>query len=134
MSLTIFANEMRNIAAALTQNIPAMQREVAVNVVDFVANATPVDTGQASGNWKTTIGVPTSAWDQGGSSGPGKSMADVRNALRTLSIGQTVCIANNVPYIVKLNNGYSAQAPSLFVELATANALAQLGRYNLLIR
>ncbi len=36
--------------------------------------------------------------------------------------GKEIFISNNVPYIGRLNNGHSAQAPSGFVEMAVRRA------------
>lgn len=83
-----------------------------------VVLATPVDTGRARGNWDVSIGgsskEPTDNIDQSGSNtiARGRAVAESRKP------GQSVHIANNLPYIAKLNEGSSAQAPKLFVEQA----------------
>lgn len=133
MSLTIFATEITGLANAIPRNIARMQREMALAVVEHVANSTPVDTGQASGNWKTSIGGPDTSFTPGPSS-PIQSYQDAHRVLGSLAMGQDVHITNNVPYIALLNNGYSNQAPSLFVETSIVSAIAQLGNYNILIR
>lgn len=130
-TLNIFATNMQRMAAQVPQNIVRMQREIALDVVEHVSQGTPVDSGQASGNWKTRIGSPETGYDPGPSAGPPKSYAEAQAALANLQHGQDVYITNNVPYIGLLNAGYSQQAPSLFVETAIVSAIAAIGRYNI---
>lgn len=132
-TLTIFAQNMRALAGNIERNSIELQRRVAVQVVDLVANATPVLTGQASGNWKTTVGAVNTAWDQGPNS-PTTSIANAVAALGGLQIGQRINITNNVPYIIDLNNGSSQKAPAAFVESSIIIAMRQVGTFNLLIR
>ena len=132
-TLNVFATSMRNMANAVPHRIAALQREVALNVVEHVANTTPIDTGQASGNWKTAIGAPDLSWTPGPSA-PLQSYSEAQRVLRGLSHGQDVYITNNVPYIALLNAGYSLQAPSLFVETAIVSAIAQMGQFNIVVR
>lgn len=132
-TLTVFAQNMNQLAAAVQQNIPKMMRGVAEAVVDSVANSTPQLTGQAAGNWKTTVGSPSSAWDQGPNS-PSTSLADAAAALSTLREGQVIYISNNVPYIVDLNQGSSAKAPAGFVEMSVMSGVHVAGNFNLLVR
>lgn len=131
--MRIFANAMNQLASNVARNIPKMVKEVATAVVTDVATATPVDTGQAAGNWITTIGAPSTAYLPGNSSAQ-VSIGMVGPALASLRDGQVVHITNNVPYIIELNNGHSQQAPALFVEGATLRAMVALGRYNILVR
>lgn len=132
MSLSVFATAMHSMAASVPGNIVNMQRGVALAVVEHVSQATPVDTGQAAGNWKTSLGSANSSWDQGPNVST-RSYADAKKVLATLSHGQDIYISNNVPYIALLNAGYSNQAPSLFVETSIVSAIAQLGLYRLIV-
>ena len=130
-TLTIFANEITRLAGTVQANIPKMQKEAALAIVTEVAYATPVDTGQASGNWLTTVG-PSSAPYTEGPSNPDASINNVMPALSSLGMGQEVHITNDVPYIIELNNGRSEQAEAGFVEMAAEHALHILGRYDIL--
>lgn len=132
-TLSIFAQEMDKLAGIVETNVVKLHRAVAEEVVEFVANATPVKTGQAAGNWQTTINTPSSSWTAGNSSAA-EAIAQAREALTSLAIGQTVYISNNVPYIVELNQGSSAQAPAGFVELSTLSAMNVAGNFNLLVK
>ena len=133
-NLHVFAQEINQLGQTILDNVVKLQKQVAVDVVDYVAGATPIKTGQASANWKTTINAPSSAWDMGATGGPSVSMAEVRSALAALREGQVVHIVNNVPYIGELNNGSSTQAPQNFVEVAAMSALQRSQNFNLLTR
>lgn len=119
-------------AYVVRTNIPRMQKKAAAIVVTEVAYGTPIDTGQAAGNWITTVDQPASNFIKGGST-PSASVARVQPALAGLKMGQTIHIVNNAPYIHLLNQGRSQQAPALFVEAATLKAIQSLARYNILV-
>jgi hypothetical protein len=130
-TLTIFAKDMRAISGNVQRKMIELQRTVAIRVVENVATATPVLTGQAAGNWKTEVNGFASNWDMGPNS-PTTSIANAVSALGGLRNNQVINITNNVPYIIELNNGSSAKAPAAYVETAVLNALTIMNRFNLL--
>ncbi len=105
-------------------------------MLDVVANlsaapqegGTPVDTGWARANWLPSVGASISS--------PAGSREDnVEGAVAAKKIGLTsvlgyrlgmgnVYVTNNVPYILKLNDGHSGQAASGFVQAAIIKAVA----------
>ena len=129
-----FAERMNAIAKKFGDNASETVRRAAI-AADYVAvNATPVDTGRARANWRVGIGNPVLTYneddfDQGGG-------ATVRNNESVISLWEVgkgpIFISNNVPYIVPLDRGSSAQAPSGMSSLAIQAARAQLGSARLL--
>lgn len=116
-------------------------------VLDIVANlvrapsegGTPVDTGWARANWIPVIGSSTSRrvnrpGDDNQTRGAavilaGQQQSAVATVAATyrLSMGK-VYILNNVPYILKLDQGHSKQAPKGFVRRSIEKAvLVDLG-------
>jgi len=94
-------------------------RKVAVKVSSSLIFATPVDTGRARSNWYATISSPTNkinneTRDKSGANAIARNNAVISNA----KINNDIFITNNLPYIGKLNDGHSAQAPAGFVEKA----------------
>ena len=100
---------------ALTEEISSSIKAVAINILNGVSVATPVDQGRARANWM--VGVKT----------PDLSVSESTNFNATLSEGiskingsgrdiSTFYINNTLPYIVPLNEGSSTQAPAKFVE------------------
>ncbi len=106
-------------------------------VLDVVANlqaapaegGTPVDTGWARANWVPNIGTPIdtvagSRAEAEAGSLSGDSAAGVARVVTRyqLSMG-AVYITNNVPYILKLDQGHSKQAPKGFVRRGIVKAI-----------
>ena len=88
----------------------------ALNVHQRIVQKTPVDTGRARSNWLPSIGSPAT-----GTVGVSRSLAvQARRVFNKKSVpfGTNLYIANNLPYIERLNQGYSKQAPMHFVEMA----------------
>lgn len=94
-------------------------RATSLNVLRLVVFATPVDSGAARGNWFVSP-----------SSTANRSIDESRRAGEAISEGSqnvakvevikypTITISSNLPYIERLNNGWSDQAPAKFIELA----------------
>jgi hypothetical protein len=113
-----FARQIRITGKAVEQNATSMLRRVAVAVDRTVVFATPVDTGRARANWQAQIGSPAS-----GTVPPTTAEASVAAAqavINNAKPGDTIHLTNNLPYIGKLNDGWSAQAPANFVQEAVA--------------
>jgi hypothetical protein len=91
-----------------------------------VTIATPVDTGRARLGWNCSVGSPDLTVPP-----PGKYELDSTRAERVFTVqavsnADSIYISNAVPYIGKLNDGWSSQAPARFVELCFTNAVDKL--------
>lgn len=85
---------------------------------------TPVDTGHARAGWIPSVGSPNVTEVVGTDSSA--HQAGVAQVL-TFKLGAGVLwIASAVPYIRRLNEGHSKQAPALFVEAAIDRALVTI--------
>jgi hypothetical protein len=125
---------MRRRAKQVEANVPKVVREVALGITQTVVSATPVDTGRARSNWQVDIGsasrgvLPAFAAGEGGSTSGANSQAALeraRTVIETYDAGDgEIHITNNLPYIARLNEGSSAQAPAGFVEQAVQEAAA----------
>lgn len=85
---------------------------------------TPVDTGWARASWIPSIGKPASG--TGGTEDAISSAQSQMGAMLLLTWKPEkgpVYISNNVPYISRLNDGHSHQAPAGFVEAAVDRVL-----------
>jgi hypothetical protein len=100
--------------------IVQITRMIGLEVLKRVILKTPVDTGRARGNWFVAIGSPSSAAN-GNPDKPGQTTIDAGSAVITgLTEAQAVWITNNLPYIGRLENGYSQQAPAGMVAVTMA--------------
>lgn len=132
-SLRQFAGLIRIIGRRVEQNSDALTRKVALAVDAAVVMATPVDTGRARSNWQVALDVapegtrePYSPGEEGSTSGPNAQAAidQGKQVIGSYTTGKTIHITNNLPYIGRLNDGHSAQAPSGFVEKAVIVGVA----------
>lgn len=89
-----------------------------------IARATPVKSGRARGNWNISVDTVN------GSTTENTEAPNLLNAAASVAsfvIGKVIYISNNLPYIKRLNDGYSKQAPANFVETGVALAKRQVG-------
>lgn len=119
-----FSQRIRNIAGQINTNSDRVTRQCALAVDGSVVIATPVDTGRARANWIVNIDGPSTTIVQEPASpaqGARQALDQGRATIATYQKGQAIHITNNLPYIGRLNDGYSAQAPENFV-LEAVNA------------
>lgn len=113
----------------------AISDEIAGLLVDFssemdrnLVRKTPVDTGKARANWQWQTGgpedFPEGVLNQ--TSRPITQQPNFRIRKARILAGDDILAANNVPYIGRLNDGYSAQAPRKFVEMAIDEAILEI--------
>lgn len=107
-----------SIADDIQDEINKETRIVGLTLLRLVVKATPVDTGRARGNWFVSVGTPF------------RGISEDRKASSAITEGNnvigsavnisypTITLSNNLPYIERLNDGHSQQAPAKFVELA----------------
>lgn len=130
---------MNRTAEAFVADATEYQNELITHFVAEVARNTPVDTGKAKSNWVVSLGsafggirAAFSPFLSRYKGGAGGSTAETRNqagvtwsaasVLAGNKDGQDVYITNNLPYIQRLNEGWSKQAPAGFVEAAIVEA------------
>ena len=112
--------------------------KITLDVTANLVEATPVDTGWARANWVPSVGQRSRRPAQ---SFPGRTpSAFVQTAAAKQSVGQAqavgyklergrVFVSNNVDYILRLNDGYSRQAPAGFVQRAIRKAVTMARRF-----
>ncbi len=103
------------------QDVIALALNIHGRLVDNPPEGTPVDTGWASANWWVTVGQTATAND--GSKGEVESQkaqqaAGLTDLLSWEPSKGVIYITNNVPYINRLNNGWSQQSAAGFVDKA----------------
>lgn len=125
-----FAKKMRAWADDIPKQVNEVKRQAAREIVLAIVPATPVRTGQARSNYFTTNGeANTSITATGPFTQDGyQSIARAQVAFNGAKPGVPMHITNNLPYIGRLNDGYSSQAPANFIEIAKAAAVAIIER------
>lgn len=126
-SLLDLAKRLEKKAASLDKAASDLSVKVATAIVLDLAHNTPVDTSKALSNWIVTLDKPSSERiephfrGEQGSTYRESAAETFDRAVQVLKVkkpGQKIFITNNVPYIRRLNEGYSRQQPAGFVERA----------------
>lgn len=90
-----------------------LYKKICFDLGRSVVMGTPVLTGQARGNWRFTLVKISVAYNkQNLDPTGGKALGRLAGAIEKLTLQKPFYLTNNVPYIEKLENGYSAQAPA----------------------
>ena len=107
---------------------------LALNITANLIEDTPIDTGWARANWVPAIGVSR---DTNETNEPSSEQIAGRRAEQATATSDllsyklprgAVFITNNVAYIGRLNDGYSGQAPSGYVQSAIRRGVRQTTR------
>lgn len=135
MDLRQFGRKIRITGSAVETNATRLVRRVALSVDRDLVLSTPVDEGRARSNWQVNLGSaadgvrePFSPGEDGstGAANAQAALAKAEQDLVKLPNGTEVHITNNLPYIGRLNEGWSAQAPEGFVETAVLTGIASI--------
>lgn len=98
-------------------NLDAVVRKVELDVSTSVILGTPVDTGRARANWFASFSAPSGQVSDRVDPSGGASIDRVRGAVSTGKAGHVFYLTNNLPYILRLEQGWSKQAPAGMVML-----------------
>lgn len=141
-SLGQFAKRIRVLADRVEANADRITREAAIAIDQTVVLATPVDTGRARSNWIVSTGGPSGSTQEPYAAGSGLGRGESGNAAGAIAQGrraiaaktkrQDIYIQNNLPYIGRLNDGSSAQAPANFVQKAVSVGVSAVRRRKVL--
>lgn len=120
-----FAANMRKHGRNVEKNAQAIVRKCALAVDAAVVISTPVDEGRARANWQVSLGSPASGTldtlDPSGQATVAKGASTISSHTKG-----AIHITNNLPYIGRLNDGWSAQAPAGFVTRAVLIGIAAI--------
>lgn len=133
------------IAKALAEDVNAFVASIVVSVQYEVVRRTPIDTGRARSNFVVRLNTPFRLvykpyspyrsryrGGSGGSMGEAanlqQAVAQARGVLARRKPDETVYITNNLPYIARLNEGYSKLAPRGYVRTGVAAGVASAAR------
>lgn len=121
LSLATFARKYEEKAETLV-------KAVALDVLKTIVLRTPVDTGRARGNWQVTIGVPATGRLERLDKQGAAAIASGSSAVAGFKVGPTIWLVNNLPYAVRLEYGWSKQAPAGMVRLTQREWSAKVAR------
>jgi hypothetical protein len=116
-----------SISAELTSDIAQEVRKLGILVDQAVVSATPFDTGRAKSNWLMGINTPPTGTNESDIDKTGSySIAQAKAIVDGYPLNELpdLWIVNNLPYIQRLNEGWSAQAGSKYIETAIDQAVS----------
>lgn len=126
-SLEAFRKRMIVVAKKFAENVDVRVRRAALVADQVAISATPVDTGRARANWRVGIGGRPTGFDPDATDASA-ALAQGSSSIETWKSGEgAIYITNNVPYIVPLDEGSSAQAPNGMSAAAVQAARRELG-------
>lgn len=103
------------------------ERTIKKITLDITANlieSTPVDLGWARANWIPSVTKSVNETDGSPDQVSTAKQSAGQSQVATYKLRQgSVFVTNNVPYILRLNDGSSSQAPAGFVEAAVMKAV-----------
>jgi len=120
-----YSREFGDLAKEIKSDVGEVCRKIAFFVDQRVVLQTPVDTGEARGSWQVSYNKPITSditsLDVNGS-------LAIQKAKAVITAGQTIAyptiyIRSNKPYMERLNNGWSLQAPTNFVDKAIVEGI-----------
>lgn len=141
MSLENFVISIKNRGKELPEEVNKVVRQVALVASTELIISTPVDTGRARSNWQVGVGEPVfnarepfvpGVAGSTISENTQQAINEASKKIQTRKPEATIYINNNLPYIGRLNEGYSAQAPAGFVEAALKKAVAAIRKTKVL--
>ena len=126
-TLLDLANSLERRVKGLDKQASEAAVQVALTILGDLVFVTPVDSSQALSNWQVSLDAPVDdkisphfPGEKGSTqrSSANAALAAARGVLAGKKAGDTIYITNVLPYIRRLNDGYSGQAPAGFVQRA----------------
>jgi hypothetical protein len=112
-----FALDISRFVNRTHSNVDLVTKKIVLDIARSVIRKSPVDTGRFKGNWQYGTGeMPTGTTDIHDESGQG-TIAHITGQVPQQASGKLHYIVNNLPYSIRLENGWSSQAPSGMVGL-----------------
>ena len=105
-------SDWKKIESKIDRTLDQGIRATILELSTAIIKGTPADTGRARGNWQASIGRGATGEVSVDSvrSGEAKAIAEV-NQKASVAVGDLYYLTNNLPYIERLEYGWSKQAP-----------------------
>jgi len=112
-----FSADISRFVARAKGNIDQATREATVLLAQGVVLKSPVDTGRFRGNWMFSPGVIPRGTVPGVDPAGHTTLSRLVAEIGRTGAGGVTYLSNNLPYAVRLENGWSDQAPQGMVRL-----------------
>lgn len=104
-----FASDVAKYAKLAGSSVDETGRAIVLELFGSVIKDTPVDTGRARGNWQTSMDTPSTG--ETGRKGEGPALAELSQQAESFGAGKVIYLSNGLPYILRLEYGWSKQQP-----------------------
>lgn len=122
--MSTFTMQLDAAIAQKTELVSVVCRKTALEAFARIIMKTPVKTGMARNNWFCEIGRPSEQTSASADQSGAGSLARVNSVVGTWNpITGGIHLTNNLPYINRLEHGWSKQAPAGMV----ATTLSEFG-------
>ena len=126
--MTTFALDLSKAIEKAKDQAELIVKKTTIQLFSSVIEKSPVDTGRFRANWNVSFGsfdtTTTEETDPSGSQSKGKVYQSLANYQLK---DQSVFLGNSLPYAMRLENGWSQQAPYGMVRLSVLEANKALG-------
>lgn len=120
--------KLLSIIGDLESEVKQVRNKLAFRIDSRVCLETPVDTGEARINWLVTDGRPTSEHIQTELNASGAAAVAIQKGseqIQSAKVFTELYIQNNAPHIERLNEGWSEQAPSKYIDTIISQEVAR---------
>lgn len=123
-NLSGFSRNIIRRANNIEKNTTRVKKDVARRVLTQVVTRTPILSGRARYHWNVSFNAPDHSYDYDSFSDGSRTgawlgkMATSSVAILRATQKDDIYISNGLPYIGKLNRGYSPQASARYVQVA----------------
>ena len=106
-----FTDDLKRFERKTAGKMDQVGRKVSLDMFRNVIDKTPVDLGGAQANWQASLGSPASGTlDEVDKIGD-RTKAKAKAVVATAKAGDTIYLANNLPYIMRLEEGGYGDGP-----------------------
>jgi len=110
-----FSSDIAKFAKKAGENMVTTRKSVFFQLAESIVERTPVDTGRAKGNWQPSLHT----FKSGTVAGTDNPIPAIRMVADKAKGDETMCLVNNLEYIVPLEYGHSQQqAPAGMVRIS----------------
>jgi hypothetical protein len=126
-----FSRAVEKFASGVPEVADMAIRKISIEMMSSIILSTPVDTGHARGNWQASVSVPAGGTleveDKSGAVAIAK-MTTTAATWQPSKQGVSLFLTNNLPYIERLEDGWSKKQGGHMVKMAMANVQAFVKR------
>jgi hypothetical protein len=115
-----FSADLNRFADKIEGDLGQFRRRVTLGLKEKIEKKSPVDTGRLRSSWAVSDGRPSTFVPQTGGARPGPVETVFSEPF------ETSYITSNLPYALKIEFGYSKQAPSGMVRISMAEMITEL--------